>query len=37
MTLADRILAVLPFTWIDAVALGLFLALWAGYQWYADY
>jgi uncharacterized membrane protein len=37
MTLFDRILAMLPFTWLDAVALALLLALWAGYQWYADY
>ncbi|HEY7656748.1 MAG TPA: DUF599 domain-containing protein [Burkholderiales bacterium] len=37
MTLADRILAVLPLTWLDATALGLFIALWIGYQWYADY
>jgi len=37
MTLLDRILAMLPFTWLDAVALALLLALWAGYQWYADY
>ena len=37
MTLLDRILAVLPFTWLDAAALALFAALWAGYQWYADY
>ena len=37
MTLADRILAVLPFTWLDAVALVWFAVLWAGYQWYADY
>jgi uncharacterized membrane protein len=37
MTLADRVLAVLPFTWLDAIALAWFAALWAGYQWYADY
>ena len=37
MMLIDRILALLPFTWLDAVALALFVSLWAGYQWYADY
>jgi uncharacterized membrane protein len=37
MTLLDRILAVLPFTWLDATALGLLVVSWAGYQWYADY
>jgi uncharacterized membrane protein len=37
MTFAERILTLLSFTWLDAVALTLFIALWAGYQWYADY
>lgn len=26
----------LPLTWLDAAAVGLFAALWGGYQWYAD-
>jgi len=33
----DRIIAMLPLTWLDAAALVLFTASWAGYQWYADY
>jgi uncharacterized membrane protein len=33
----DRVLAVLPLTWLDAAALTLFIALWVAYQWYADY
>jgi len=37
MTQLERILEVLPLTWLDAVALGVFVALWAAYQWYADY
>lgn len=37
MTLLDRILVMLPLTWLDVSALGLFVALWVGYQWYADY
>jgi uncharacterized membrane protein len=37
MTLSERILAVLPLTWMDAAALALLLVVWAGYQWYADY
>lgn len=37
MTLLDRILQALPLTWLDVGALGLFVALWVGYQWYADY
>ncbi len=37
MTLLERILAVLPLTWMDAAAVALLLAVWAGYQWYADY
>lgn len=37
MTLLDRILSMLPLTWLDAAALALFVFLWVGYQWYADY
>jgi len=37
MTLLDRILSMLPLTWLDAAALALFVFLWAGYQWYSDY
>src|SRR5882672_11903143 len=37
MTSLDRIFAMLPLTWLDAAALVLFVATWAGYQWYSDY
>ena len=37
MTLVDRLLASLPFTWLDALALVLLVVLWSGYQWYTDY
>jgi uncharacterized membrane protein len=37
MTQLERIVELLPLTWLDAVALALFAAVWAGYQWYADY
>ncbi len=37
MTLLDRVFAILPLTWLDAVALVLLVGLWAGYQRYADY
>jgi uncharacterized membrane protein len=37
MTSVDRIFAMLPLTWLDAAALVLFAATWAGYQWYADH
>jgi len=37
MTVSERILAVLPLTWMNAAAVALLLAVWAGYQWYADY
>jgi uncharacterized membrane protein len=37
MTLFDRFLASLSFTWLDLLALVLFAALWTGYQWYTDY
>jgi len=33
----DRILVVLPLTWLDAAALVLLAAVWAGYQWYSDH
>lgn len=33
----DRILEMLPLTWLDAGALVLFVALWVAYQWYSDY
>lgn len=37
MMFFDRFLASLSFTWLDLLALVLFAALWAGYQWYTDY
>ena len=37
MTLADRIFMMLPLGWLDVAALALFIAAWAGYQWYSDY
>lgn len=37
MTSFDRLFAMLPLTWMDAAALVLFVAAWAGYQWFADY
>jgi uncharacterized membrane protein len=37
MNLLQEILSVLQFTWLDATALAVFIALWVGYQWYADY
>ncbi len=33
----DRLLAVLPLSWLDAAALVLFAAAWTGYQWYSDH
>jgi uncharacterized membrane protein len=33
----ERVLAVLPLTWLDAAAVALLVAIWAAYQWYADY
>jgi uncharacterized membrane protein len=33
----DRLFAMLPLTWLDAAALVLFAAAWAGYQWYSDH
>jgi uncharacterized membrane protein len=37
MTLTERILAMLPLTWLDGVALALLVIVWIAYQWYADY
>lgn len=37
MTPLERIVEMVPLTWMDAAALVLLLAVWAGYQWYADY
>ncbi|MDH3287369.1 MAG: DUF599 domain-containing protein [Betaproteobacteria bacterium] len=37
MTLFDRFLTSLSFTWLDLLALLLFTVLWVGYQWYTDY
>lgn len=37
MTLLEHIYLLLPLNWLDATALTLFVAAWAGYQWYADY
>lgn len=37
MTLLDELVAMLPLTWLDAAALALLAAVWAGYQWYSDY
>lgn len=37
MTMLERILMVLPLTWVDAVAVVLLASVWSGYQWYADY
>ena len=37
MNYADRFFALLPITWLDMIALLLFVATWTGYQWYADY
>lgn len=37
MTLLERILVMLPLTWMDVVALVLLVTAWAAYQWYADY
>jgi len=37
MTTFDRLFALLPLTWLDAAALALFAAAWAGYQWYSDH
>ena len=37
MTWLERIVEMLPLTWLDVIALVLFAAAWAVYQWYADY
>jgi uncharacterized membrane protein len=37
MTWLDHLLEAFPLTWLDVSALGLFVVLWAGYQWYADH
>jgi uncharacterized membrane protein len=37
MTFLDHLLETLPLTWLDLCALGLFVILWVGYQWYADH
>ena len=37
MTSFDRILAILPLSWLHLAALVLFAAAWSGYQWYSDY
>ena len=37
MTMLDRLVALLSLTWLDAAALALFAAAWAGYQWYSDH
>jgi uncharacterized membrane protein len=33
----QTLIEMLPLTWLDAAAVGLFVTLWAAYQWYADY
>ena len=37
MTLLERIIEMLPLTWMDVAALALLVGLWAAYQWYSDY
>lgn len=37
MNFIDRFFLIFPLTWIDAAALLLMVALWSGYQWFADY
>jgi len=37
MTPLERAVEMVPLTWMDAAALVLLLAVWAAYQWYADY
>jgi len=36
-SLSNSLMEMLPLTWLDAAALLLLLAVWVGYQWYADY
>ena len=37
MAIQNEIFAILPLSVLDTLALVLFGALWAGYQWYSDY
>ncbi|MBI3044469.1 MAG: DUF599 domain-containing protein [Betaproteobacteria bacterium] len=37
MTPLERIIEMLPLTWMDVAALALLVGLWAAYQWYSDY
>jgi len=37
MTSFELFFALLPLNWLDAAALALFVAAWAGYQWYSDH
>jgi uncharacterized membrane protein len=37
MKILDDFFALLPFTWVDAIALVFFAIAWSVYQWYADY
>jgi uncharacterized membrane protein len=37
MTSFELFFALLPLNWLDAAALALFAAAWAGYQWYSDH
>jgi uncharacterized membrane protein len=37
MTSIELFFALQPLTWLDAAALALFAAAWAGYQWYSDH
>src|SRR5688572_21672310 len=34
---AATLSAMVPFSWLDSLALALFAVLWFGYGWYADY
>ena len=37
MTWLNGMVATLPLTWLDLLALAFFAGLWTGYQWYSDY
>jgi uncharacterized membrane protein len=37
MTSLGNIIQMVPLSWLDAAALLLLVAIWAGYQWYADH
>jgi len=37
MTPLERIVEMVPLTWIDAAALALLVTVWVAYQWYADF